>query len=112
EAMIAGVVGLLEAMGGRFDDARASGARSIALFEELGKPIYAAAIRGWACSIELYANEPDRAEAVIRPAFDTLTARGETGNLSTIAAYLAEALYAQGRLDEAGRATETSEECS
>src|SRR5439155_19227232 len=39
EAMIAGVVGLLEAMRGRFDEARASGARSIALFEELGKPV-------------------------------------------------------------------------
>jgi predicted ATPase/class 3 adenylate cyclase len=112
EAMIAGVVGLLEAMRGRFDQARSSGERSIALFEELGKPVFVAAVRGWAGAIELHANEPEEAEAILRPAFDTLAARGETGNLSTVSAYLAQALYAQGRLDEAERATETSEQCA
>jgi class 3 adenylate cyclase/predicted ATPase len=112
EAMIAGVVGLLEAMRGRFDEARASGARSIALFEELGKPVSVAAVRGWAAAIELHANAPEEGEAILRPAVETLTARGETGNLSTVAAYLAQALYAQGRLDEAEQATETSERCA
>ena len=112
EAMIAGVVGLLEAMRGRFDEARASGARSIVLLEELGKPVLVAAVRGWAAAIELHANAPEEGEAILRPAVETLTARGETGNLSTIAAYLAQALYAQGRLDEAEQATETSEQCA
>jgi predicted ATPase/class 3 adenylate cyclase len=112
EAMIAGVVGALDSMRGRFDEARASGARSIALFEELGKPIYAAAIRGWAGAIELHAGAPEEAEAIIRPAVETLEARGETGNLSTVSAYLAQALYAQGRLDEAEEATETSRQCA
>jgi tetratricopeptide (TPR) repeat protein len=69
-----------------------------------------AAVRGWVAAIELHANAPREAEAVLRPAVETLTARGETGNLSTVAAYLAQALYAQGRLDEAEQATETSEQ--
>jgi ATP/maltotriose-dependent transcriptional regulator MalT len=41
-----------------------------------------------------------------------LESRGETGNLSTIAAYLAEALCLEGRLDEAEEATLTSERCA
>jgi len=35
-----------------------------------------------------------------------------TGNPPTVPPYLAQALYAQGRLDEAERATETSEQCA
>jgi class 3 adenylate cyclase/tetratricopeptide (TPR) repeat protein len=112
EAMIAGVVGLLEAMRGRFPEARVSAAHAISLFEELGKPVVAAAVRGWAGAIELYAGAPEDAETLLRPAFETLEARGETGNLSTVAAYLAEALYAQGRVEEAEQATETSERCA
>jgi len=112
EALLAAVVARLQAMCGRFDEARDSAARSVALFEELGRPIWAAVARGWVAAIELSAGAPMAAEAALRPAADILDARGETGNLSSIAAYLAEALYAQGRLDEAGLATETSEFCA
>ncbi len=112
EAIIAGVVGLLEAMRGRFPEARASAAHAVSVFEELGKPVVAAAVRGWAGAIELYAAAPEAAETLLQPAFETLEARGETGNLSTVAAYLAQALYAEGRLEEAERATETSERCA
>src|SRR5581483_6719470 len=84
EAVTAAVVGLLEAMRGRFEEARASMSRSLALFEELGRPVSVATVRGWAGEVERYAGEPDRAEAVLRPGVETLAALGETGNLATV----------------------------
>jgi len=112
EATIAGVVGQLEAMRGRFEDARASGARAIAMFDELGKPLHGAAVRYWAAETELYADAPEEAEALLRSAYEMLESRGETGNLSAVAALLARALVEQGRLDDAEAATVTSEECA
>ena len=65
-------------------------------------------LRAWAGLIELDAGDPVRAEAHLRESYDAFGARGETGNLSSVAAYLAEALHGQGRLDEAEQLTEIS----
>lgn len=112
EAMIAAVVARLESMRGRYEVARELAAQAIAEFEELGKPIWEAAVRGWVSAVELYEGSYAEAEALLRSAAEMLEARGETGNLSTIAAHLAEALCVQERLDEAEEATETSERCA
>jgi tetratricopeptide (TPR) repeat protein len=112
EAIIAAVVARLEAMRGRFDEARASGVRAVGLFEELGKPIWEAAVRGWVAAVEFYAGAYDAAEAMLRQAAEMLETRGETGNLSTIAAYLARVQYALGKFDAAEESTITSERCS
>src|SRR5207302_6080427 len=53
EATAAGMVGLLEAMRGRFDEARASCQAGIELLDELGKPLSAAVARFWAGLVEL-----------------------------------------------------------
>ena len=52
---------------------------------------------------------PSAAERLWRRAYQALDGLGEKGNLSTIAAYLAEAVYAQGRYDEAEELTAISE---
>ena len=64
----------------------------------------------WACEVELLAGDPAAAERLLRPSYETLEAFGERGNLSTIAALLAESIRRQGLLAEAERLTEVSEE--
>ncbi len=57
----------------------------------------------------MLAGDPEAAERLWRRAYQALEGLGEKGNLSTIAAYLAEAVYVQGRDDEAAELTEISE---
>ena len=58
---------------------------------------------------ELIAGDFGAAEQILRHGAETLRALGERGYRSTAVAFLAEALYAQGRLDEAQRLTEDAE---
>ena len=53
---------------------------------------------GW---IELLGGEPAAAEQELRRGYETLSAIGEVSCLSTVAGILAEAIYAQGRYEEA-----------
>jgi tetratricopeptide (TPR) repeat protein len=62
--------------------------------------------------IELLAGDPVAAEAELREGFRVLDDMGEQGLLSTVAFNLAEAIYRQGRYDEAGEMTRISEEAS
>ena len=62
---------------------------------------------GW---VELLAGDFAKAERELRWGYDTLTAIGELSWLSTVEAILAEALYDQGRHDEAEQLTRASEE--
>jgi class 3 adenylate cyclase len=107
-----GVLGALVAMEGRFDEGRALVAQSRALMNEFGLPILFAAAANWAAPLELWAGDPVAAERVLRESIEVLEAKGETAFLSTLAALLAEALYQQGRLEEAQEATQISERAS
>ena len=89
------------AMQGRFDEARELLARARANLEELGRPLEASTLAFWTGRLELMAGNPAVAERDTRAACENFEARGEKGWLSTMAAILAEALYVQGRLDEA-----------
>ena len=100
---------VVTAMRGGFDEARSLVAHSIALLEELGQPVQAAGASLQAGKIEFLADDPEAAERVFRAAFGTLEQMGERGILSTVAAGLAEALYRQGRDEEAEHFTRTSE---
>jgi hypothetical protein len=62
--------------------------------------------------IEMLAGDPAAAEAELRRGYETLERMGELGVLSTLSAYLADALYAQGKHDEAGRYTQISEDAA
>jgi class 3 adenylate cyclase/tetratricopeptide (TPR) repeat protein len=92
----------LEAMRGRFDDARRLIDRARATLEEVALPVWMAGpltqMTGW---VELLAGDASSAEQHLRWGIKTLTEIGEVSWLSTVAAILAEALDAQGRSGEA-----------
>jgi class 3 adenylate cyclase/tetratricopeptide (TPR) repeat protein len=110
EAAIGYTIAAGEAMRGRFDVARELAARSTAIYEELGLRF---ALAAWCLKpgqVELLARNPEAAERIFRPGYETLSAVGEKVNLSLIAAALAEAVHRQGRDEEAERLTVVSEE--
>ncbi|HZE29735.1 MAG TPA: tetratricopeptide repeat protein, partial [Gaiellaceae bacterium] len=99
-------------MQGRFEEGRELVARASSTLEELGRPIEVYTLAFWSAPLELLAGDPVAAEREAAAACDGLEAAGETGFLSTMASMLAEALYAQGRLDEAEAAALRSREIS
>lgn len=100
----------LEADIGRFDEATELFGRARALLEEVALPVWLAGgltqALGWAL---LFEGKPAVAEDELRHGYETLTAIGEVTFLSTVAGILAEAIYAQGRYDEAESFTLISE---
>ena len=97
------------AMEGRFDRARELIANSNAVFEELGLTLSSAAGHDTAW-VELLAGDAVAAERSLRTGYTTLEEMGDRSLLSTSAAYLAQALLAQGRDEEAERFAEQSDE--
>jgi DNA-binding SARP family transcriptional activator len=106
EANVLVHLGGLEAMHGRFDEARRLVERSQGLYEDIGQSALAHAncggIRG---QIELLAGETAAAEQALRDSYDALESIGDRAYLATRAAQLADAVYAGGRHDEAERWT-------
>jgi class 3 adenylate cyclase/tetratricopeptide (TPR) repeat protein len=102
----------VQAMRGRFAEARDLAARSTATYEELGLRFSLAAWSVRPASVELLAGDPAAAEQILRSGFDTLSSMGEKVNLSLIAASLAKAVYLQGRAEEAEQLTVVSEEAT
>jgi tetratricopeptide (TPR) repeat protein len=103
---VAGYYGML----GRFDEGRELLARARAIHEELGSPIGLHTLAFWTPPLELLAGEPEAAELELRSACEFFQASGEQGLLSTLAGFLGEALYVQGRFDEARRWVDVSRE--
>ena len=99
----------LHAMEGRFDEARALIAAADAAFEELGRTL-GSAVSHHAAMVELLAGDPVAAERLLRQGYAALEEMGEKVVLSTTAAFLGQALLAQGRHDEASRCAELSAE--
>jgi tetratricopeptide (TPR) repeat protein len=91
----------LEAMAGRFDDARALAAEAQAIVHELGLEILSASIGFETCHVELYARDFVAAERVVRPGLELLERIGNHGHWVTAAMLLADALLEQDRPDEA-----------
>ncbi|HEY7660443.1 MAG TPA: hypothetical protein VIC58_07560, partial [Actinomycetota bacterium] len=109
-AVALAVSGNLEAMRGQFDRARELGARARSVLQEIALPGWEGALTqmsGWA---EILADDPGAAERDLRWGVETLRGIGELSWLSTTAAFLAEALYSQGRLDEADEYVGVSQE--
>ncbi len=101
----------LHAMEGRFDLARLLLANSDHIFEELGQTLNSAISHAVAI-VELLAGDPAAAEKSLRSGYEALEEMGERAYLSTTAAYLAQAIVAQGRHEEAEQLTERSEKLS
>jgi tetratricopeptide (TPR) repeat protein len=100
----------LEAMRGRFDEARSLYQRSRDTLVQLGWRYDAALTSAVAAGpVELLAGDAEAAERELRCDLDELAAMGEQNYIATTAAFLAEALYRQRRDDEAMTLTERSE---
>jgi class 3 adenylate cyclase/tetratricopeptide (TPR) repeat protein len=101
QAMLTALIAGLLAMQGAFDEGRARVRRARAMLEEFGAVVKAGHARSFAAEVELLAGDPVAAERELRQGYETLTKAGDhNGALNTIFE-LAEALYAQDRLDEA-----------
>jgi class 3 adenylate cyclase/predicted ATPase len=90
----------LHAMQGEFDNARSLSREANAILEELGR-MYSVGVAQHEAAVELLAGQPARAEELLRRVFDRLDAMGEKALLASTAGMLAQALYAQGRLEDA-----------
>jgi predicted ATPase/class 3 adenylate cyclase/DNA-binding SARP family transcriptional activator len=101
----------LHAMEGRFDRARQLLATSAATFDELGLSLSSAALLGHDTAwVELLAGNAVAAEGTLRTGYAVLEDMGDISLLSTTAAYLAQALLAQGRDEDADRFARRSDE--
>ncbi len=110
EAAIASTLAELRAMEGDFDEARALCARAQALYDELGLRFMRATRCIAPAAVELLAGDPGAAAEELRWGYQALEAMGERGVRSTVAAFLAHALVADGRYEEGERFSEISEQ--
>jgi class 3 adenylate cyclase len=109
--MLSALAGL-HAMRGDFSHARDLYGRSHAITEELGARLVLAAIPLFSGKVEALAGDRVAAERELRRSYEMLSEMGEKSLLSTVAAQLADAVYEQGRGDEAERLTTISEEAA
>jgi tetratricopeptide (TPR) repeat protein len=109
EAAILKPLSLTYGYAGRFADARAACRRAQAISTEAGAKLDWAQGAQGAGRIELMAGDPAAAEQPLREGYEALRAIGERGDRGSIVTLLAEAVYAQGRFDEALRLTEEGE---
>ncbi|HSK37329.1 MAG TPA: tetratricopeptide repeat protein, partial [Actinomycetota bacterium] len=111
EAVILNHLAGLYAMQDRVPEARQLLARGMAAFEELGVTM-TSSVTHPASFVAMLAGDPATAEAHLRRDYEGLEAMGEKGYLATTAAFLAQAVAAQGRHDEAERFIEVSREAA
>jgi tetratricopeptide (TPR) repeat protein len=102
--------GVLEAMRGRFDRARALLAAGDAVAEELGQTIWLAVAGMAEWEVEMLAGNASAAERCVRTSCRLLEDLGDTGYRSTALGRLAESLYTLGRFDDADRESRGAEE--
>jgi DNA-binding SARP family transcriptional activator len=92
----------LEAIDGRFDDARHHVADAARIYEQIGEVYAGANYSGRVLGrIELLAGDPAAAAHVLEACCTTLERMHDAAGLSTVAAELADALYVQNRYEEA-----------
>jgi predicted ATPase len=91
----------LEAMQGAFDTARQLLEEGRTMLRELDLKVFAANSAQEGYFVAMLADDPTWAAADLRSAYKLLDEMGERGFLSTIAGYLAHAMYALGDLDGA-----------
>jgi len=110
EALLMTALAQLYAMRADFGKARVLYRRGQATLEDLGARLQATAVSIYSGRVELLAGDPLAAEARMRPAYEAFRKMGERATSSTLAAILGEAVYQQGRYDEAEALSRVSEE--
>ena len=101
DANLSGFITVLEAMSGRFAEARRHIEKTRALARDLGLRWQAAVQELLSGYIELMAGDPAAAERYMRKAERSFREMGEGWFLSTVAVDLPRAVYEQGRYDDA-----------
>ena len=96
-----GAIGLLRAMKGEFDEARALVEEVRAALEELGLRQGAAAHSIAVAEVEALAGDDAAAERILRAGLEAVTALGDESSATNVAWRLGLALARQGRYDEA-----------
>jgi class 3 adenylate cyclase/tetratricopeptide (TPR) repeat protein len=109
EAGILMPLSMIYAYAGRFAEARDAITRAQSVFRGSEAKITWANSANTAGIIDLIAGDPAASEHHLREAYERYRAIGEQGYLSTAAGLLAEALCAQGRLDEARQMTDEAQ---
>jgi class 3 adenylate cyclase/tetratricopeptide (TPR) repeat protein len=104
------VMAPLKAMQGEFDAARELYVRARAMLQDAGGTLVVASTSLDSSTVEMLAGDPVAAEQELRRDYATLERMGETYLRPTVAAYLARALYVQGRHDEAVDFVQVAEE--
>ena len=107
--VIDAILAPLNAMRGDIAEARERYRASQSALQELGVRVQLASLRMYAGWAELIAGDPAAAERLLRIAYDELARMGERSYLSTMAAFLAQAVDAQGRSEEAEMLTAVTE---
>lgn len=105
----AGVLALVMARRGRFDDARELIARTLSALEEIGLQEETATCLHRTGLIEALAGEDEAAERAMRRALELAEGLVNQGIRSQVAASLAHAVAARGRADEAFELTQVAE---
>jgi class 3 adenylate cyclase len=101
--------GALEAMRGRIEAARKDIALGKDLTRELGDQVGLAGVLRASGFVEMLAGDPAKAEAELRTGYEIFDRIGDVGHLTSLASGLGDAVYAQGRYDEALGLTEVVE---
>jgi len=105
------VLGVLYGLRGEFERGRTLIEQAGAVQIDLGMQIArAAGTSMMRASLELLAGDYEAAEGVMRPSLEILVEAGEKGYYSTGLGYLAEAVYGQGRYEEAEQLALAAEE--
>ncbi len=97
------------AMEGRFDEGRELANRSYEMLNELGLRLRASFATEAAAFVETLAGDHAAAERALRLGFAITEELGERGYNATVTALLSQAVFAQGRLDEAEALTQAAE---
>jgi tetratricopeptide (TPR) repeat protein len=101
EAIVLTSLACLVALDGDFERARAHYKQGRAMLDDLGAPVLAASTSFMLARIELLAGDPQAAERDLRIDYERLETMGEVFFRTSVAAMLAHALFAQGRIGEA-----------
>lgn len=103
----------LQAMSGHFDEARGTAHEAREIYDDLGWAVNVwtncATVEG---DVELLAGDVCAAEAVLAESCERLDAWGERAHLATQAAQLGEAVYRQGRFDDALHWSQVAADCA
>ena len=109
EALALRTLAACRAMEGSFAEARELAERSYEMLNELGLRLRAAFATEAAAFVETVAGDHAAAERALRLGFEITDQLGERGYNATVTALLSQAVFAQGRVDEADALTQAAE---